>query len=336
MKIKYTIYWFEDKNEWLTNSSTTSGILSISKYLEDRGFKVEITFFTEQNLSRKRDFKLAKLIESEPEKYIIKKLTNYKVDNLKDISFINIDLILMDFYLGSETGNDVISYIRSHENDIYTDILFYSQSKSERDLRRESDKDGLYCSNRAELFSENKIQKIIRTTIKKAQDLNNLRGLVMAETSELDEMMRRILILVEVKNHLSDPTAKNIINGSCSECLKPKSIEFKISSNEVIFKFKGSDALSRNIKNATSDVLYKQVKSYLCSTLYTEEINIDDYQTKIRKHRINLAHYPEKISNANLMRVNSVEYNEKLFIDIRKDIQEYKNIFQEIIDNLSC
>ena len=200
MRIEYTIYWFEDKNSWLTERTTIQGILDISEYLKNRGFEINIIFFVEQNLSSTRDFMLKEFLDKYPEKYKIGKLDNYRDDNLKKINFFNVDLVLMDYNLGSEKGNDVINYIRDDQNDVYTDILFYSENKSEEGLREKSNKDGLYCSERSELFSGDKIKKVIKTTIRKTQDLNNLRGLVMAETSELDEMIKKILKLLVKKD----------------------------------------------------------------------------------------------------------------------------------------
>ena len=131
MRIKYIIYWFEDKNDWLSQKNVIDGILKIREYLEEQlGFQIEITFFVEQGLSSTRGFRLKKLLDSHPEKFKIHKLNDYKNVNLKKIDFYNVDLVLMDYNLGSEKGNDVINYIRNNRNDVYTDILFYSQNEN--------------------------------------------------------------------------------------------------------------------------------------------------------------------------------------------------------------
>jgi len=307
MRIKYKIYWFEDDNIWLSNSRVIEGISEIRKYLEDElGFQTDITFFIEKELSNTRNFRLKKLLDDYPEKCRIVKLGNYKDDNLKKIGFFNVDLVLMDYNLGSEKGNNVINYIRNDQNDIYTDILFYSQNESEKELREKSDKDGLYCSERTELFSEDKIKKVIKTTIRKTQELNNLRGLVMAETSELDEMVKEILKLVAEKDKVEE---KKIIERG------PK------LKNTHIDK----------IKNIEKYNLPEQFVQFVELTYFEANFSL-----RTQTERNNLAHIPEDSSNPALMKIKEIEYDERKFISIRKDIQEYKKIFQKIIDDLNA
>ncbi|MCK5044393.1 hypothetical protein KAR26_01510 [Candidatus Parcubacteria bacterium] len=333
MRIKYTIYWFEDKNDWLNQKSVIDGILQIIKYLEEHlGFQIEITFFVEQDLSGTRDFRLKKLLDDYPEKYKIQKLDNYTNVNLKKIIFHNVDLVLMDYNLGSEKGNDVIDYIRDNRNDVYTDILFYSQDESEEELRKKSDRDGLYCSERSELFSGDKINKVIKTTIRKVQDLNNLRGLVMAETSELDSLIKQILVLIVLKGKVS----KERISEKYEKMLKKS----KENSAEVEAHTIPADFVklteTRHFTSGTSyDFLYHFSKDSINDM---DKKILLPYKGEIIEERNNLAHNPEDSSTPDKMIIikkgKSLEYDEKKFIKIRKDIQKYKQTFQEIINSL--
>jgi len=104
------------------------------------------------------------------------------------------DIILMDFNLdgGSGNGSDgdvLINMIRDQE--VYTEILFYS---SRSGFREHIDPyvDGVFFADRDELFEKSQI--VINLTIKKSQDINNLRGLVIAESIDIESKMDEILM----------------------------------------------------------------------------------------------------------------------------------------------
>jgi hypothetical protein len=55
--------------------------------------------------------------------------------------------------------------------------------------------DGVYCADRQRDSFLPKVQEVIKVTVKKVLDLNTLRGIVMAETSDIDERMLEIISL---------------------------------------------------------------------------------------------------------------------------------------------
>ena len=234
----------------------------------------------------------------------------------------------MDYNLGSEKGNDVIDYIRDDQHDVYTDILFDSKSGSEKDLRRIADRDGLYCSERSELFSENKIKKVIKTTIRKTQELNNLRGLVMAETSELDEMIKKILKLVAEKNKVEE--SKITERG-------PKLAKTHTDKIKIIKKYDLPKQFVRFVEaDCGANFSLRTLLSFAkCGKNSLIKSAIEPYGN-IQEERNNLAHIPEDSSTPTLMKIKEVEYDEQKFINIRKDIQKYKQIFQKIINDLNA
>jgi len=154
MRIEYRILWIDDNPEWVE-----SKIDNIEEYLLNFGFVL---------------------------KYEIK-------PSHKGIDFSQYDIIAVDCNLSNgEKGIEALDVVR--KNDIYTEILFYSQN-GEPKLREEMKNnriDGVYCASRED--SIEKLEKLISTTIQKTQEINNLRGLVMAETSELDQLVKSILL----------------------------------------------------------------------------------------------------------------------------------------------
>ena len=73
--------------------------------------------------------------------------------------------------------------------DINTEIVFYSTAAvgTLRDEVRERELDGVYCRGRNQITTE--VIPIIDSTIRKVLDLENSRGLVMAELGELDRLI---------------------------------------------------------------------------------------------------------------------------------------------------
>lgn len=159
MNLDYKILWFEDQENWYDEAKKV-----VKRIVEEHGF----TF-------------------PEPPRY-----ANSKEWGV--INFREFDLILVDLKLDNETGDSIIERIRT-EADIYTEIVFYS-SDGESAVRKAilaKEVDGVYCSARDADKFERKVTKVIETTLKKVQDINNMRGLIMASTSDLDEVMLEII-----------------------------------------------------------------------------------------------------------------------------------------------
>lgn len=103
--------------------------------------------------------------------------------------FDKYDMILVDYDLKSEHGDQIIENIRNHQN--YTDVIFYTQGGSNLlEILYSKEIQGVYWSPRNHCVD--KFSKVFQNSVKKVMDLNNLRGLVMAEASRLDELKSMI------------------------------------------------------------------------------------------------------------------------------------------------
>jgi len=289
MKLKYKILWIEDEKDWVE-----SEIEFIEDYLKEYGFVLEY---------------------ENPEKY-------------KEYDFSEFDMIVVDYKLaGEEHGQDVIEKIRVKE--LYTEILFYSQigeEKLRKIIAKKERIDGVYCASKNNCTE--KLKRLIYTTIRKTQKLNNLRGLVMAETSELDGMVKEILKLVVEKNKVEEN--KIVERGpklKRTHTDRIKTIEGYVLPRQFV-QFVKSRCFEANFSLRTLESFAT------CSRNSLIKGKIEPYK-KIQEERNNLAHIPEDSSTPTLMKIKGVEYNEQKFIDIRKNIQEFKKLFQEIIDDLN-
>jgi len=166
MKLKYRILWFEDDPDVIEYTHAPA----IEEFLVDLGFEPIITH--ETNAA-----KLSQLMNSNA-------INNY-------------DLIVSDNNLNATdgkvfNGNDIIKKLR--EGHILTEVLLYSSKPFfYRDVVEKHGwvERASYCVGRDNL--DQRIKDIILLTVRKQQDVNNTRGLVIAETILLEKTVEHIL-----------------------------------------------------------------------------------------------------------------------------------------------
>lgn len=164
MRIKYNVLWIENELDWLMTAKDF-----VIELLEDNGFELQPT-----------------IINSEKDVYEILKT---------DPTLKRFDLILVDFQLDKgDRGSTIITSIRDHK--IYTEIIFYSQDlPGIREFLNKNFIDGVFTAKRDGDEFREKFEKVFLSTIKKAQDISTIRGMVLSETSELDNKIYQIIIL---------------------------------------------------------------------------------------------------------------------------------------------
>ena len=196
MNLVYKILWFEDEILWAQPL-----VREIKTFVEEIGF-----IFSQPRFER----------------------DNSNIDN---IDYGEFDLILMDYNLSSvEKGDVLISKIRNH--DFFSEILFYSASGAPklRSAVLEKEMDGVYCADRQRDSFIPKVQEVIKATVKKVLDLNTLRGIVMAETSDIDEKMLEIISLytniltTEEKSYFLERRRKKLLDSINNKKRKLKNV----------------------------------------------------------------------------------------------------------------
>ncbi|KJG17088.1 hypothetical protein [Photobacterium angustum] len=164
MKLKYKVLWFEDQFEEVQGDYER-----LQDLVLEYGFIPEFTH---------RDSITAEEIEE-----LSRKLSSYNP----------YDLIIFDFDLGgkSENGLSIAYHLRSK---IFTDMIFYSGQIPEelRERLFEKKVDGVFIVHRPSFFDD--IEPIVEDHIKKMSDMNNMRGVVMSETSNMDLKLRETFI----------------------------------------------------------------------------------------------------------------------------------------------
>lgn len=243
------------------------------------------------------------------------------------------DILLIDFNLKNSTGDSIIDFLR--DKDIYTDIIFYSSDKNLiLDSIREHQFEGVYHSDRKEL--EDKFEKVFKTTIKKIEEINSMRGLVVGETSELDALIEDNLM-----KYLEEPyISKFDVNKYINEKIFVKQ-ESKLKYLKEEYESKGIHSLLLHIdairKWELLRGILKKNKDY--NVFINEFLIINaEYQVEVIEIRNKFAHAKVIISEdgKELLKAqigeNHFEFNEETFKNIRENLLKHRGTLNGLKD----
>lgn len=298
MRLDYNILWIEDDHEWL---NTTKGLFEES--IEAIGFRLNPTIFKDGD-----------------------QIEALVVEN----GFADFDLILVDFNLqNSQTGNTVIEKLR--DNAVFTDVLFYSQDITlVKDSLRDLGFEGVYTSARDGI--EEKFEIVVKTTVKKIQEVNTMRGLIMAETSILDDEALEI-----TKSFIKEGT-------DGSKALASYIFEFIGESiGKKAEDFEGYKA-KENIEDLLEDNLiftaYSRARSLqrLGKIKGIDELKsfLDIYNKEVIYIRNVFAHAKEvKEAGKTTLKGSKEEFDYERCIEIRRNLIKYSDLFQLLRSKLT-
>lgn len=301
MKINYYILWVEDDDSWF---STTSELLN--ETILELGFQPVI--------SRKKslDEVTAELAKSG--------LQNY-------------DILLIDFKLrNSKNGDSIIDNIR--DNNIFTDIIFYSSDKQIIiDSIKEHLFEGVYHSDRNEL--EDKFEKVFKTTIKKVEEINSMRGLIVGETSELDALIEEHLETYTKSPYIDNFGLQKFVNEKVFQKL-----DGKLAYLKQIFSEEGISGLLPNLEAIRKWELLRGIlkanKSH--KSFIPEFIKLNaSYQNEVIEIRNKFAH-AQVITNEesgkevlkSQIGANHYEFDENSFKEIRENLIKHRDALENL------
>jgi len=300
MRIEYKILWVEDDKSWY---NTTKELFS--ETLDDLGFKL-----------------ISKRCESIDE---VKK--EVEENNLEEY-----DLLLVDFTLkNSDTGDIIIDFLRGIKDEpILTDVLFYSSAvENVRESMTKLGLEGVYTADRKEI--ETKFERVVNTTIKKVQEVNNMRGLIMAETSDLDELMYEIIETMlnsDISENLTTYIQKEI------EATLAKISKITLDEDTTLIDKMGDSRVFTSFHRAKGiNKIYKLKK-----------IGIDRffevYNRDIISTRNLFAHVKESYESGEKVLISTSTgdkevFNEERCIKIRQSLIEYRGILEKIKETIA-
>lgn len=181
MDITYKILWFEDTDEWFETLGRR-----IQRYIGNKNLLCQI-----DRIYSVDQFDLSKY-------------------NMQEYDMFIVDLRLAD----SGTGTHIINTIRNA--DYVNDILFYSSEGAEQlsEILKENRMEGVFITDRNHKSFMSKAERLIDKAVRRAENIINIRGIVMDETSEFDNQMGEFIYAAFQKMSPQEQCSiKDYVNG---------------------------------------------------------------------------------------------------------------------------
>lgn len=297
MRLNYSLLWFDDNIDYLDSLNLDP----LEEEIRSWGFFPNITC-----VSTPEDFR------------------SYS-------PYTAFDLIVVDQNLeGYPDGQEFIAELRRHA--IYTEVIFYS-SRSANDLWNsvfQEHLEGVFISNRDSVLS--KISRVGRQSIRKVLDLENMRGIIMAEVGELDHLLDRIV--TDGMQTLTQTQQTRIFKK-----FYEKAVEQSRKDMEELEKFNKSPQIADMLQLCDS---YKRWNNFNRlrkeHSVLKEWTNLGNYDVDILQPRNFLAHgKPEQDGAGDYLfsyRGREYRFNEDISRSLRQIILRYKEQFYAIIHSL--
>lgn len=171
MDLSFRIIWFEDVEEWYNTTSRR-----VTKYIKDKNYKVEI-------------LRIEKASEFHLEEYQLQKY---------DLLIVDYELEKIYDYNGDKTiyGSEIIQTIRN--GNFVNDILFYSSQGFEiiNQVMKQEALQGVFIADRNNGEFLEKVKLLVDKAVRKADNLINIRGVVMDATSAFDNKIRDLISII--------------------------------------------------------------------------------------------------------------------------------------------
>lgn len=298
MNLKYSILWFDDTVEFYESLDRTPLLDAIAEW----GFDPQFKF-----VSSPEDF-----MQHEP--------------------FNDFDLIVVDYNLEAHEkhGSEFIKKIRDHQ--VFTEVVFYSSNQASDlwDAIRVHLLEGVFVANRRNVLQ--KIQQVAEHSVHKILDIENMRGIVMAEVGDIDKMLDGIItsaFALMTAEQTAQIYEKFHINCLSQDEKRKSKLDLFIQKPAVEEMIVLSDS-SKRWDN------FNRIRKNLPPL---RAIEFGDYSSEILSPRNFLAHgVPTATAGANVsFAFNGKSYNfdHNEGISLRKSISTYKRKLVEAMELLS-
>jgi hypothetical protein len=245
--------------------------------------------------------------------------------------FRDYDLIVVDYNLGGDAphGEEFIRQIRAHN--VYTEVIFYSTSATSTlwEAIQENQLEGVYVSDRPGILL--KLERVAEQSVHKMLDINNMRGIVMAEVGDIDLLIEEI-----VSQGASDLSAAQ--KAKVFEEFHEQASDHASSTMKKLEKFKGNPSVKAMLDLSDS---YKRWRNFLRikkrhSSVKQHEVG--DYSKDILTPRNFLAHgIPKATGDGYIFEFQGTSYpfSREIGLKLRMTILDYRKKFQAIRTQLA-
>jgi hypothetical protein len=292
MKLQYRILWFDDNDDFFNSLDWD--------FLRDRvaewGFEPDVKLVTT------------------PETF------------LGEAPYADYDLMVVDFNLeGYGEGQDFIRKVR--EQEVFTEIIFYSSNATTVlwDAVRSHQLEGIYVASRDTV--QDRILQVGHQSLRKVLDLDNMRGIVMAEVGDLDLLLGKII--GAAIGGLDEDTRQGIFKR-----FYEKSCEHHSSLKTGLDEFMAAPTVELLLSLCDSNKRWQNFNRVHKRHELLKGRTFGDYAQEILTPRNCLAHgVPIRRDDGRLVfrhQATEYEFSEAVGTALRRKIIEYKNVFSEV------
>ena len=262
------------------------------------------------------------------------------------------DVIFSDYNIDEDRGDDFISFIR--DNSVNTEVLFYSGQSELPDKKLDRVSFFFESTTRWEDKLLKKMKDLISLSVGKMNDLNNLRGLVMAEVSELDNLMEDIIREYyskkssdspewkRFKNHvikdMHKSTLRKIKNGFFNIEKEPNQTEIKKCEKNCTHIWMDAENIEEILPHFEFDSEKKARTIHEIVKKNNIVFSHDDYKNDIIVTRNDLAHSKSVLKRGKEVLETkisgTVTFSESKFVAIRQNIVKYHEIFDKLLETV--
>ena len=250
------------------------------------------------------------------------------------------DLILLDYKLAAgQTGKKIVDLIRS--NAVLTDVLLYSSEYDVMIKELQADNpliDGVFFANRKDVLFDDKLLSIIHKIVRRSEDIVNLRGFFLDNTSDFEVRIKELLNLAwnklpESRDRLNKAMVDNLEN---IEKFTSKNLG-KIRENDPLYECANNHKYALTIRNRVK--ILSEIIDILVNdkglVISMEEKGIEQfdlmYNNDISVYRNALSH--KKYSDTSLyIDGRFVAINEELHQKLRANINKYDSLISFLED----
>lgn len=304
MKLNYKILWIDDQIEDYIEMGIKS---ELETYIDTLGFIPTVECFENGNVAE------------------------------QSIKTIKYDLILSDYNIegANEQGDILIQKIR--DGGVFTEVLFYSAQPDFDTIAKNlyRDRVSFYSLIGDESFKgfREKAYKLIDHTVSKLQELNNIRGLVMSETSELDNSVEEIIFSFLSKGNEDSGKLKayivDSIISSATGNLKSAEKFSELDATEIVkSRLFDADKKSRTV-NKILEILKVEDKQF--NDFYK------NYKIDVLDTRNDLAHAKsDTIDGIEYLIISRkdgehpIKFNQEHCVQIRRNLRKHSELLKSI------
>ncbi len=270
-------------------------------------------------------------------------LSIYSITQVRDLKSLvpmlngqgKFDLIMLDWDMGKGASGDVVAKaLRSEFH--HTDMVFYS-ARTLHDLRTaiyEQGIDGVFCAQRDNLVVDT--FNLIKSILKKVLDLNQMRGIMMAQVSDFDKKITNCLTAWHDRVDANEKSAlieqiKLTIKKTYDDGLKRlEEIDPDDEFSELVNMWSFSSALRAR-------VLLKAIKPYSLDHTTEDSVSkLSRYEQEVLKPRNDLAHVIETHEKGKpVLKSGSTSYDEAMLTEIRRGLLEHSDNLDDLLASIN-